>query len=257
MILKRFKSMAIRLGASSLALFVLGSASAAAQTPSTATVDDLSKLPITEMPAQPDTGNTVAIFMTGDGGWATLDKQVVAEMRAHGIAVVGLNTRPYLSKKKTAAEIANDLTRISRHYLSAWNRPRLAIVGYSRGADLMPFGVAGMPADVRNRIVLLGLLGLGTRAGFEFHFEDIFLAVKRPTDQLTLPVLTQLKGMKMLCVFGSDEKESGCRDAAPGLITRKVELPGGHHWDNDYKLVGDLVVEELRPVATVRSPAQH
>jgi type IV secretory pathway VirJ component len=231
-------------------------APASAQTPRASVIDDLSKLPITEMPAQPDTGNTVAIFLTGDGGWASLDKQVVAEMRAHGIAVVGLNTRPYLSKKKTAAEIGNDLTRISRHYVAAWNRPRLAIVGYSRGADLMPFGIAGMPADIRNRIVLLGLLGLGTRAGFEFHFEDIFLAVKRPTDQLTLPVLNQLKGMKMLCVFGSDEKESGCRDAAPGLITRKVELPGGHHWDNDYKAVGDLVVEEIRP-ASIRSPAQH
>lgn len=257
MILKRLESVIGRTGASLLALVVLACVPVAAQSTRISTADDLSRLPLTEMPALPDTGNTVAIFLTGDGGWATLDKQVVAEMRAHGIAVVGLNTRPYLSKKKTADEIANDLTRISRHYLSAWNRPRLAIVGYSRGADLMPFGVAGMPADLRSRIVLLGLLGLGTRAGFEFHFEDIFLAVKRPTDQPTLPVLSQLKGMKMLCVFGSDEKESGCRDAAPGLITRKVELPGGHHWDNDYKLVGDLVVEELRPSATVRSPAQH
>ena len=213
------------------------------------------------MPAQPDTGSVVAIFLTGDGGWAALDKQVVAEMRTHGVAVVGLDTRPYLSKKKTADEIAYDLTRISRHYLAAWNRPRLAIVGYSRGADLMPFGVAGMPADLRSRIVLLGMLGLSTRAGFEFHFEDIFVAVKRPTDQLTLPVLAQLKGMRMLCVYGADEKESGCREAPPGLITRKVELPGGHHYDNDYKLVGDIVVDEMRngpvPAANIKSPTQH
>lgn len=241
MISQRLNGIAVRL-AGSLALVAIASGRASAQSPT----DDLSKLPITEMPAQPDTGNTLAIFLTGDGGWANLDKQVVAEMRAHGIAVVGLNTRPYLSKRKTADEIGNDLTRISRHYLSAWKRPRLAIVGYSRGADIMPFGVAGMPPELRNKIVLLGLLGLATRAGFEFHFEDIFLAVRRPTDQPTLPALAQLKGMKMLCVFGSDEKESGCRDAPPGLITRKVELPGGHHWDSDYKAVGDLIVEELR-----------
>lgn len=213
------------------------------------------------MPALPDTGSALAIFLTGDGGWASLDKQVVAEMRAHGIAVIGLNTRPYLSKRKTADEIAADLTKISRHYLAAWNRPRLAIVGYSRGADIMPFGVAGMPPDLRNRIVLLAMLGLAKRAGFEFHFEDIFVAVKRSTDQMTLPELAQLKGVKMLCVFGSGEKDSACRDAPPGLITRKVELPGGHHWDNDYKLVGDLVVEELRggllPAATVKSPTEH
>ena len=99
MILKRFKSVVVRLGASLLALVVMVSAQVAAQTPRIVTADDLSRLPLTEMPAQPDTGNTVAIFLTGDGGWATLDKQVVSEMRAHGIAVVGLNTRPYLSKK--------------------------------------------------------------------------------------------------------------------------------------------------------------
>ena len=244
-----------------LALFACTSAYASAQTLTPGQGDDLSRLPLTEMPAQPDTGSVLAIFLTGDGGWASLDKQVVAVMRAHGVAVVGLNTRPYLSKKKTADEIANDLTRISRHYLAAWNRPRLAIVGYSRGADLMPFGVAGMPADLRSRIVLLGMLGLATRAGFEFHFEDIFVAVRRPTDQLTLPVLAQLKGMRMLCVYGSDEKESGCRNAPPGLITRNVELPGGHHYDSDYKHLGDLVLEELHggqvPAARIRSPTQH
>jgi Type IV secretory pathway, VirJ component len=87
MILKRFKSVVVRLGASLLALVVMVSAQGAAQTPRIVTADDLSRLPLTEMPAQPDTGNTVAIFLTGDGGWATLDKQVVSEMRAHGIAL--------------------------------------------------------------------------------------------------------------------------------------------------------------------------
>jgi len=254
-----FKSDAIRCGAGLLALVVLASVPVSAQTPNSA--DDLSRLPLMEMPAIPDTGSVVAVFLTGDGGWAALDKQVVAELRAHGVSVIGLNTRPYLSKKKTAAEIAYDLTRISRHYLAAWNRPRLAIVGYSRGADLMPFGVAGMPADLRDRTLLLGMLGLADRAGFEFHFEDIFVAVRRPTDQLTLPVLVQLKGMRMLCVYGSDEKDSGCRDAPPGLITTTIQLPGGHHYDNDYKHLADLVLDELRAEIALRmaarSPAKH
>lgn len=207
--------------------------------------DDLSRLPLQEMPAIPDTGSTLAVFMTGDGGWAALDKGVVSELRAHGVSVIGLNTRPYLSKKKTPAEIASDLTRISRTYLAQWHKSRLAIVGYSRGADLMPFGVAGMPPDIRNRIVLLAMLGLANRVGFEFHFEDIFRTVKRPGDALTLPVLAQLKGMRMLCVYGADEESSGCRDAPAGLITKTIQLPGGHHYDSNYKRLGDLVLAEL------------
>ena len=208
----------------------------------------------------PDTGSTLAVFLTGDGGWADLDQQVVAELRAHGVAVIGLNTRPYLSKKKTPADIANDLTRISRRYLAEWKKTRLTIVGYSRGADLMPFGVPGMPADVRDRIVLLAMLGLGERTGFEFHLEDIFVTVKRPGDMMTLPALAQLKGMRMFCVYGAEEEDSGCRDAPPGLMSRKVELPGGHHYDSNYKRLGDLVLKELAPASPAivsKSPAEH
>jgi len=224
--------------------------------------DDLSRLPLTEMRAAPDTSGVLVIFLTGDGGWASIDKQVTGEIRAHGVDVVGLNTRPYLGKKKTPAEIAFDLTRIARHYMTAWNKSRLAIVGYSRGADLMPFGVTGMPADLREKTVLLAFLGLATRAGFEFHFADIMFEIKRNSDQPTLPVLAQLKGMKMLCIYGAEEENSGCREALPGLITRTVQLPGGHHYDSDYKRVGDLVLEEMRgggnaPAATSRLPAQH
>lgn len=214
------------------------------------------------MRAAPDTSGVLVIFLTGDGGWASIDKQVTGEIRAHGVDVVGLNTRPYLGKKKTPAEIAFDLTRIARHYMTAWNKSRLAIVGYSRGADLMPFGVTGMPADLRGKTVLLAFIGLATRAGFEFHFADIMFEVKRDSDRPTLPALAALKGMKMLCIYGSDEENSACREVPPGLITRLVQLPGGHHYDVDYRRVGDLVLEEIRrggsaPAPTSRLPAQH
>lgn len=232
-------------GVSLAAMLLLAAAPVVMRGQAVTAPDDLSRLPLTEMRASPDTSNVLVIFLTGDGGWASIDKQVTAEIRAHGVDVVGLNTRPYLGKKKTPAEIAFDLTRIARHYMTAWNRSRLAIVGYSRGADLMPFGVVGMPADLREKTVLLGFLGLATRAGFEFHFADIMFEVKRDSDQQTLPVLAQLKGMKMLCIYGAEEDNSGCRAAPPGLITRTVQLPGGHHYDSDYKRVGDLVLEEL------------
>jgi type IV secretory pathway VirJ component len=247
--------MALRIALAAMLGF--GAMSVAVGMQSQGATADLSQLPLTEMRASPDTSNVLVIFLTGDGGWASIDKQVTAEIRAHGVDVIGLNTRPYLGRKKTPAEIAFDLTRIARHYMTAWNRSRLAIVGYSRGADLMPFGVTGMPADLRDKTVLLAFLGLATRAGFEFHFADIMFNVKRDSDQPTLPTLAQLKGMKMLCIYGAEEDNSACRAAPPGLITRTVQLPGGHHYDSDYKRVGDLVLEELRSAGTSRLPAQH
>ncbi len=241
-----------------LAVVLFAALPVLAQSPAGSSPDDLSKLPLLEMRAAFDTSGILAIFLTGDGGWASLDKQVTAELRSRGVDVVGLNTRPYLAKRKEPAEIAFDVARIARHYMRAWNRPRLALVGYSRGADLMPFAVSGMAADVRDRIVLLAMLGISTRTGFEFHFEDILFEVKRASDRLTLPVLAQLQGTKMMCVYGAEEPDSACRDAPAGLFARKVELPGGHHYDDNFKHVAELVLQEIPPMTAAPAlPAQH
>ncbi len=88
------------------------------------------------------------------------------------------------------------------------------------------------------------MLGLSKEVDFQFHFKDIFLDENRPTDVKTLPELERLRGMNLLCVYGVDEKVSGCRNAPPGLV-REVARRGGHHFDEDFKAIGDIVLEAV------------
>jgi len=44
--------------------------------------------------------------------------------------------------------VVQDLTRILRHYLPAWNRQKVVLVGYSMGADVLPFLISRLPADL-------------------------------------------------------------------------------------------------------------
>src|SRR5207237_7371585 len=103
--------------------------------------------------------------------------------------------------------------------------------------------------DRRARLDLVAMFGLATRASFIFHWSDLVRDTNRPTDLLVAPELARLRGTRMLCVYGSDETDSGCRDADPALIER-VERTGGHHLDGDYAGLARLVIARLAPAST-------
>jgi type IV secretory pathway VirJ component len=205
---------------------------------------DVSDLPLIELPSPAPTSHVFAIMLTGDGGWATLDRKVSAELVAHGVSVVALNTRVYLSRRRTPDQAGSDMIRVVRHYQTQWSKDRVAIVGYSRGADMAPFVVSRLPADLKTKVTLVAMLGLSNETNFQFHFKDIFVNSRRPSDVRTLPELERLRGMNLLCIYGADEKDSGCRDAPPGLV-KAVVRNGGHHFDDDFKALGDIVFDAL------------
>ena len=212
---------------------------------------DVRDLPLIEQAARTPTHGVFAILLTGDGGYATLDKGVTAELTAHGIPVVVLDIRAYLARRRTPDSSGSDMIRIMQHYLSAWSMQRVVVVGYSRGADVSPFMISRLPPDLRARISLVAMLGLAPRVNFQWHFKDIFIQSRRPSDVLTLPELAKLRGMNLLCIYGADEKESGCRDAPPGLVREQVRR-GGHHFDDDFKALGDSVIAAI-PETTARA----
>jgi type IV secretory pathway VirJ component len=226
------------------AAFSLQPENASGQTWSVADSGSVSDLPVFEVPAK-NPGKVIAIFMTGDGGWATLDRRVVDQLTQRGIPVAVMNSRSYLSHRKTPDDVGRDLTRLTRHFLAKWQSDSIIIAGYSRGADFAPFGVSRMPVDVRSHVVLVAMLGPSTRAGFEFHLIDIVAAPHRPTDVATVPELVKLKGMRMLCVYGEDEKESAC-PAAPADLMQTVSTSGGHHFDDDFAHLGQLIISALK-----------
>lgn len=217
------------------------SGGAASQDPS------LAGLPLVEVPARADSG-TIAILMSGDGGWVDIDQGVAAQLAAHGIGVVGLNSRAYLGRRRSPEQVTADVARIARVYMARWHADRLVIAGYSRGADLVPFVANRLPPDLRPRVALLAMFGLGRAANFQFHWMDVITDTKRPDDVPVLPELERLRGKRMLCVYGTEEPESGCRDAEPALITR-VARPGGHHFDGNFRGLADLIIAALRPAS--------
>src|SRR5438105_10057726 len=96
------------------------------------------KLPLIEVPATRGASDTLVVFVSGDGGWAKIDKEISAILAATGMPVVGLNALQYFWTKKTPDIAAADLRSLIETYLTAWHKSRVLLVGYSRGADVLP-----------------------------------------------------------------------------------------------------------------------
>jgi type IV secretory pathway VirJ component len=221
-----------------------GRAASAQPSGEASATDSIAQLPVTEVPAR-RAGTELAIFLTGDGGFAELDKQVATVLADSGIAVVALDSRAYLWRRRTPAEIAADVARLARHYGVLWHRERFVLVGYSHGANLLPFLADQLPADIASHVSLLAMLGLGTGASFQFHFSDLFRDIHRSSDLPILPQLQKLRGQRMVCIYGVKEERSACRDADAALLQRHA-VPGDHHFDRAYAAIGAAIATAAR-----------
>ncbi|MCB4859573.1 virulence factor family protein [Sphingobium sp. PNB] len=177
----------------------------------------------------------MAVIYSGDGGWVGLDKDVAGQLAHAGIPVVGVDSLSYFWSQRTPHGAALDLSAIIRGYSRHWRRPRVLLVGYSFGADVLPYIVGGLPAPQRAQVQRLSLLGLSPSADFQFHMSS-WLNMDSNRQYPTIPAIARLRGLPMLCVRGTLENDSACPSIPQGLA-QMVVVPGGHHFDRNAPLL--------------------
>jgi type IV secretory pathway VirJ component len=210
----------------------------------------LGDLPVIEVPAQPAASSDMfAIIMSGDGGWAGLDQDIAAALSAKGIPVVGLDSLRYYWSPRTPEGVAADTDRMIRYYLSRFGKKRVLLIGYSQGADVLPFAVNRLPETTRSRVALTAILGMSEHALFEFHVSSWISDDN--SGPATLPEVNRITGMPVLCIYGEDEHDSLC----PKLDAKKfivVKLKGGHHFDGDYAGLANTILAAAKDGAPRR-----
>jgi type IV secretory pathway VirJ component len=240
--------------------YTAGYNSLAAHNPAThvgAPPASLSDLPIIEVPAQAVASlpaatiqghsarsDTFAIIMSGDGGWAGLDQDVAAALTAKGIPVVGLDSLRYYWTPRTPSGLAADTDRMIRYYLAHFGKQRVLLIGYSQGADVLPFAVNRLPEATRAHVALTAVMGMSEHALFEFHLTSWVSDDNSGT--ATLPEINRIAGMPVLCIYGSDENDSLCPKLDPKRF-QLVKLKGGHHFDGDYAGLASQILSAANP----------
>lgn len=183
--------------------------------------------------------DTLAVLLSGDGGWAGIDKQLAAKLAAAGLPVVGLDSLRYFWSARTPEGLAQDLDRVMRSFAAQWKKRRVILIGYSQGADVLPFAVNRLPATSSGLLAHTVLIGPGEKASFEFRLTNW---VTQNTAGLPLmPELQKMTAARTLCIYGTDDRETLCPQVPAEFVTL-VPMAGGHHFDGIYQKLTDQIL---------------
>ncbi|HRY17366.1 MAG TPA: AcvB/VirJ family lysyl-phosphatidylglycerol hydrolase [Candidatus Competibacteraceae bacterium] len=212
----------------------------------------LTEVPVTGGPDRPQ----LAVMLSGDGGWALLDRSMTAELAKNGLPVIGWDSLSYFWKARQPDEVALDLERTLRQYLDTWKKERIVLIGYSFGADALPAIANRLPPALRARIDLMVFLGLSDNASFEFHLSDWISDNPDEGDQPVRPELAKLSTIKRLCIYGAEEEDASCPKLADlGIIVQ--QMPGDHHFDEDYQGLARRILDQLPQPPIPQPPAKN
>jgi len=214
----------------------------------------LADLPLTVVPsAQRGSGQWFGVFLSGDGGWVGLDKGVSAELAKHDIPIIGWDSLKYFWTRRTPEGASRDLDRVLRYYSHAWGRSHALLIGYSQGADTMPFMVNRLPAASRELVGYTTLVGISDNALWEFH---VATWLGNPAKGVpTAPELERWSGSPYLCIYGESDADAACEQEA-GHDGTALELSGGHHFGGGYARIADEILSRLPSLALSDDPTR-
>jgi type IV secretory pathway VirJ component len=213
----------------------------------------LAGLPLIEIPVgQP--GPYIAVIISGDGGWRDIDKSLAEALHAQGIAVVGWDSLRYFWSRKSPATLAQDLAAVIDAFTGRWRTPEVVLIGYSFGANVLPFAFNGLSPANQARVRLISLLGLAEGADFEIRVAGW---MGGPPGKDAIEVLPQLQGMdprRVQCFYGEQDRHSLC----PSLLARGAQVvrtTGSHHFDKDYARLARLIMQAAAAPGSAPIPA--
>lgn len=195
-------------------------------------------LPVVELPVEAP-GRLMAVIYSGDGGWRDIDKDIAGRLQAKGVPVVGVDSLRYFWSERTPEQMAADLDLIIDNYTESWQRPDVLLIGYSFGADALPFAYNRLQPEHQRTVRRLALLGLSTSADLEIRVGG-WLGVGQGAYP-TAPELQRLPPRLVQCFYGEEEEDTAC--TTPALKGAElVRTTGGHHFDGNYEALADRIL---------------
>lgn len=202
-------------------------------------------LPLVEVLPQRMEGKVFSIFYSGDGGWRDLDQTLSGVLADRGMPVVGVDTLHYYWHEKDPQQSAQDLARVIHHYQQQWHRQQVMLIGFSFGANVMPFLYNRLPDDIKKDIVRVSLLSPERTTAFSVD-PSAWLHIHRDSGKVAIaPELTQVPAQLVQCIYGREEAADSLCTLPHVSAINVINKPGGHHFDENYDRLADEVLAGL------------
>jgi len=202
----------------------------------------VNKLPVNIVTAVSDSSKPLVLYITGDGGWNKFSKSLSQEFANKGYPVVALNANKYFWDKKTAQQTATDVGLLIKYYQTLWKKKKILLVGYSFGADVLPFVYNNLGTDLQAQVANISLLSPSAKTDFEIH---IMVMLGSSGDGESVPAaINKIFNKQITFIFGKDEN-----GFPTNQLTNKnhvtITLTGGHHYDGDEALVCNAILTHI------------
>lgn len=136
--------------------------------------------------------------------------------------------------------MAQDLTELITYYQDHWKKSKVMLVGYSFGADVLPFAVNRLPEELRKMVSHLVQIAPYRHAQFEVTLMSYLTTPQH--GELVLPELQKLKVGTVFTVC-DDDQDALCQDMeAPWDY---ITMEGGHHFDGAYDRLNRLIGQKV------------
>lgn len=190
-----------------------------------------------------DTSKPVLFYISGDGGWNKFSIAFIHHLNFKGYEIVGLNAREYFWHKKDAVQTAKDMSSIISGHMKTMKKKSFILIGYSFGADVIPFIVTHSEAGILDSLRNIILMSPSAKTDFEVHISDL-LGIEN-NDGESVPDEINKISKPVLFVFGDKEDNFPLKQI---LITnyKVARLPGGHHYDGEPEAVYNAISSFLK-----------
>jgi type IV secretory pathway VirJ component len=178
----------------------------------------------------------VALIISGDGGWYGFEQSIADNLAKQGIPSIGLDSKKYFWKRRSPEETASDMAKALNFYGKEWNREKFLLIGYSLGAEIVPFIVTRVSEEMRSKILSEVLLSPEINTDFEIHISNMMGIGNRQNTYNVIDEIVKIKVVPTLIIFGEGEK---ARVAAllTDTIVKIKKIPGDHHYKFDTPLI--------------------
>ena len=211
---------------------------------------DVSDLPLIELPAAHPT-DKLAIVISGDGGWRDLDKSIAEALQKKGVSVVGLDSLRYFWTTQSPEKTSHDLARVLQAYGSRWHAKEVSLIGYSFGADVMPFVYNRLPENLRAKVSQMALLGFAHAADFQIRVTG-WLGMPASDEALpAMPEVSKVPPGIVQCVYGEDETDTLCPALEKSGVT-VIRTAGGHHFGGEYTTLANTLLDSWQRQIALR-----
>lgn len=204
---------------------------------------DINSLPTKILTSNKDSSKPVILYISGDGGWNKFSTSLIQQFAAAGYPVIGLNAKSYFWEKKTPQQTGADVQLLLDKYCKEWKRNKIILMGYSFGADVLPFVHNNLANEWQKKIKQQVLLSPSANTDFEVHLSEM-LGYRRKNGMSVVDEINKTANCTFIFVFGEAD-DNFPLNQLKAKNYKNINLPGGHHFDNNVNELADKIEQEL------------